>query len=460
MTELPDLVLGQSLNEQYYLQGVGAGWAVSGLPTGLKYATKKVTKTTGSGKKKVTTTVAEAYAVYGKTTKAGLFTITAKKKVGAFYETLKYRVLVKPAAVDTELFGEDLTNITTMAYVPINWDLTGSVPSVPPVPFVPSSIGGSLAKVTGLPTGLSFAASDTYGAGTYVVTFTKNVKEKVKGKMKTVAKTAQILWVVIANNAELSLDFNTAGGVIEGGVVGLKYSDLMAFSATDGATVTASGMPAGITLANLGDGSYAFRGFTTKAGTYLVTVKATLNGNTVTQRVALKVDGLPAWAKGTFNGYVAGEDGATNGLATVTVSAAGKISGKFYDRGTNWTFTAASYTGYDDAASAYTVPIEAKFSYTVKEKVKGKKKTVTKYVTRSFTLTVAESGTRDACPYRGVATLEEVGVGSKVHARQNLWGSTYKALGKTLFSSKSGKKTLAYKTFAIKSGCFRPRRSR
>ena len=461
VTELPDLVLGQSLNEQYYLQGVGAGWTVSGLPTGLKYATKKVTKTTGSGRKKVTTTVAEAYSVYGKTTKAGLFTITAKKKVGAFYETLKYRVLVKPAAVNESLFGEDLTNITTMAYVPVEWLLTNDV----------SAVGGKVVKVTGLPTGLSFAASDVYSdkkkknlkqkgqtivgkptkPGTYVVTFTKNVKEKVKGKTKTVAKTAQILWVVTQNDAELSLGFNTVGGVIESGVVGLKYADLMSFSATSNATVTASGLPAGITLANLGGGQYAFTGFAAKAGTYLVTVKATLNGKAVTQRVALKVDALPAWAKGTFNGYVAGTDYATNGLATITVSAAGKVSGKFYDRGTNWTFTAASYTGYDDAAPAYTVPIEAKFSYTVKEKVKGKKKTVTKYVTRSFTLTVAESGTRDACPYRGVATLEEVGVGSTVHARQNLWGSTYKALGKTLFSSKSGKKTLAYKTFSIKS---------
>ena len=111
--------------------GVGAGWTVSGLPTGLKYATKKVTKTTGSGKKKVVTTVAEAYAVYGKPTKAGLFTITAKKKAGAFYETKKYRVLVTPKAPDTALFGESLTNITTMAYVPLNWNLeTGeAVPS-------------------------------------------------------------------------------------------------------------------------------------------------------------------------------------------------------------------------------------------------------------------------------------------------------------------------------------------
>ena len=37
-----------------------------------------------------------------------------------------------------------------------------------------------------------------------------------------------------------------------------------------------------------------------------------------------------------------------------------------------------------------------------------------------------------------------------VEAWQNLWGSTYKAVGKALFSTKSGKKTLAYKTFTIK----------
>ena len=125
VTELEDLALGQSVNTNGWLAGVGAGWTVSGLPTGLKYTTKQVTKTTGSGKKKVTTTVAEAYAVYGKTTKAGSFTITAKKKVGAYYETMKYRVLVRPKAVDVAVFGEELTNIVTMAYVPVEWDLTG-----------------------------------------------------------------------------------------------------------------------------------------------------------------------------------------------------------------------------------------------------------------------------------------------------------------------------------------------
>ena len=442
---LDDLALGQSINTNGWLEGVGAGWTVSGLPTGLKYATKRVTKKSG----KKTIVVAEAYAVYGKTTKAGLFAITAKKKVGAFYETKKFRVLVRPAAVDATLFGDNLTNITTMAYVPFMWELTNDV----------SSVGGKVAKVTGLPAGLAFAAADTYAyknakkktgkylkqvgqtivgaptkAGTYVVTFTKNVTTGTGKNKKTVAKTAQILWTVVANDAELTLGFNTQGGEVKNGSVGLNYGNLMAFSATDGATVTASGLPAGITLANFGGGAYAFKGFTAKAGTYLVTVKATLNGKTVTQRVALKVDGLPAWAKGTFNGYVAGDDGATNGLATVTVSSVGKVSGKFYDRGTNWTFTAASYTDFD--GTAYSVPVSAKYSW----KVKSGKKTVTKTVYRAFTLAVGQDA------IGGTATLVEAG-GSTVHAWQNLWGSKYKAIGRQLFYTSKAKQ---YRIFTIK----------
>ncbi|MBO7686026.1 MAG: C10 family peptidase, partial [Kiritimatiellae bacterium] len=109
--ELGELTLGESVNTKGWLMGVEAGWSVSGLPTGLKFATKKITKKSGTK----TVIVAEAYSVYGKTTKAGLFTITAKKKKGAYYETMKYRVLVTPKAVDAELFGDSLTNITTMA---------------------------------------------------------------------------------------------------------------------------------------------------------------------------------------------------------------------------------------------------------------------------------------------------------------------------------------------------------
>ena len=496
VTELEDLVLGQSINTNGWLAGVGAGWTVSGLPTGLKYATKKVTKTTGSGKKKVTTTVAEAYAVYGKTTKAGLFTVTAKKKANAqaarstsgssktgslpvYYETKKFRVLVRPKAVDTAVFGESLTNITTMAYVPVEWDLTGDGHAG----RVTLPVVSNVVKVAGLPSGVTFAAKNTYKdkkktqvkqygqtivgtptkPGTYVVTFTKNVTTGTGKKRKTVAKTAQILWTVEPNDAGLDLGFNTAGGVVESGVVGLKYDGLMAFTAMSNATVTASGLPAGMKLSNLGNGQYAFTGFTTKAGTYLVTVKATLMGKTVTQRLALKVDGLPAWAKGTYNGNVKRKTGDGElgdgffGLATVTVSAAGKISGKFYDGGTNWTFSATSYTGKADDAFFCTNAV-AKYAYKVTKKVKEKGKTVTKtetkYVTRRFSLEVGNEEPWDGVRRGYAVATEQTGEdgvdGVTLLAWQNLWSSTYKDVGKALFSTQSGKTTLAYRTFTVK----------
>ena len=188
-----------------------------------------------------------------------------------------------------------------------------------------------------------------------------------------------------------------------------------------------------------------------------MTVTATLNGKSVTQRLALEVGGLPVWATGTFNGVVRGTgngEGGTdeiNGLATITVSAAGKISGKFYEGGTNWTLSAASYTGYDPYASNCTASVTAKYSW----KVKSGKKTVTNTLTRDFALTVAVAGPRDACPYRGVAKMTETGgspsSATEIMAWQNVWGMAgYKALGKKLFSTKSGKKTLAYRTFTIK----------
>ena len=238
--DLGELELGQTVNTNGWLAGVGAGWTVSGLPTGLKYTAKAVYK---DEKKKVVKY--PAYTVYGKTTKAGLFTITAKKKAGAFYETMKYRVIVRPKAVDVAIFGEELTNITTMAYVPVEWDLAGGGGALGDraLPGGDGNESGALgdralpivsnvAKVAGLPTGLKFTAKAVYSTvvdssrvqtkvlkypaytiygtptktGTFVVTFTKNVKS---GK-KTVAKTAQILWTVVANDTPPELTFNTA----------------------------------------------------------------------------------------------------------------------------------------------------------------------------------------------------------------------------------------------------------
>jgi hypothetical protein len=61
--------------------------------------------------------------------------------------------------------------------------------------------------------------------------------------------------------------------------------------------------------------------------------------------VTITVEALPAWAQGTFNGYV-----DAGGVATLTVSAAGKMTGKIAFRGTNYTFSAASYASGDSAS--------------------------------------------------------------------------------------------------------------
>jgi hypothetical protein len=332
-----------------------------------------------------------------------------------------------------------------VAYEPeLIWDLKTDV----------ASVGGNVAKVTGLPPGMTFAASTTYKdkkqtqvkqqgqtivgtptkAGKYVVTFTKNVKS---GK-KTVAKTAQILWEIKAGMAP-DVGFNTAGGGIVESSIALKHDgSFMEFTASENAKVTAAGLPKGISLVSLGGGKWGFKGYTVKAGTYLVTVKATMYGNTVTQRVALKVAGLPAWAKGSFPGYILNGSGDITGLATMSVTSAGKVSGKFTDGGKTWTFSAASFTQSD--GTYFAVPVTAKYAYKVKEKVKGKTKTVTKYLTRSFQFLV-QSGM-----YGGEAYLmEQTTDGSLVQGQQNLWGSTYKKVGAKLFVSGKNK----YKVYKV-----------
>ena len=54
-----------------------------------------------------------------------------------------------------------------------------------------------------------------------------------------------------------------------------------------------------------------------------MTVTAKVNGNAVSQRVALRVEGLPTWAKGTFNGVV----GAVTAGVVVLVRGAGVLGG-------------------------------------------------------------------------------------------------------------------------------------
>ena len=121
------------------------------------------------------------------------------------------------------------------------------------------------------------------------------------------------------------------------------------------AKFSAKGLPAGL---KIDAASGMISGVPTKVGDYAVTITAAGGANgkaKSSMTLPITIKPLPEWAQGTFTGrataYVEGEDDedvpADSGLATVTVSAAGKVSGKVSLCGTNWTFSATSY----DAAS-------------------------------------------------------------------------------------------------------------
>ena len=87
-------------------------------------------------------------------------------------------------------------------------------------------------------------------------------------------------------------------------------------------------------------------------------------------RIAFIVEALPAWAYGTFNGFAAAdENGKGVGIAKMTVSASGKISGKFGLGGSNWTYSVSGYSCVESVKSQLSLfrfEGEAKYSSKVR----------------------------------------------------------------------------------------------
>lgn len=315
VVDLGDLALGTAIDApaNSILPGLPSGWTVTGLPKGLTFTAKNVFK--GSGKKKIL--LHAAYTIYGKTTVPGLYTITAKKKQNGFYRTMKYRVNVPsnpPDAVNFPTLGD---RESMVAVAEPTWLLKDNV--------------GAMKSVTGLPSGFKFnskkqtISGTATKAGTFTVKFVKKVGKK--------DRAAYIVWKVNPNPTKPVLAFNDEGGVFRLATQGTTYSGfqyLSAFTVSEGAVVKASGLPKGVTLVNLGGGSYAFKGANAKAGTSFVTVSATMNGTTVKQRVALTSIANPL--AGTYRGYaiLPGEKSApivltvkANGTSTLTMTENG-----------------------------------------------------------------------------------------------------------------------------------------
>ena len=147
--------------------------------------------------------------------------------------------------------------------------------------------------------------------------------------------------------------------------------------ALSGTTVTASGLPSGLklvkTLVNkdLSEYAYEIAGVPTSVSRIdsktklpkptVSTIKVTTLGkSSVSYKIAFVIEALPSWAYGTFNGFAAAdEQGRGVGVATLTVSASGTISGKFGLFGTNWTYSVKGYAGFVNAKD----PSKMKFGF-------------------------------------------------------------------------------------------------
>ena len=144
---------------------------------------------------------------------------------------------------------------------------------------------------------------------------------------------------------EIVLSTNILGGV--------QFSLPVAGSAASKVTVKASGLPAGLSIVKEdASGRYLVTGTPSSTKRITKTVKFTVSTagyNTKTYRMEITVDPLSTWAFGSFAGYVAGdEEGKDAGAASLTVSPAGKISGKLTISGTNWTCQVNGFSSFRD----------------------------------------------------------------------------------------------------------------
>lgn len=129
----------------------------------------------------------------------------------------------------------------------------------------------------------------------------------------------------------------------ENSMVGVAFSaQIMLDDEARPAKFSAKGLPPGLKLdATTG----IISGVPTTAGTYaiIVTVTGGTSGRATSSCVIpVTIEPIPAWAQGSFSGYVKDSEGVF-GSASLTITATGKISGKIALLGTNCTFTAASF---------------------------------------------------------------------------------------------------------------------
>ncbi len=145
------------------------------------------------------------------------------------------------------------------------------------------------------------------------------------------------------------LTLNAGHAATAGVAFDLELPD--AFASAAGVSVT--GLPAGL---RYNATTRQIAGVPTVAGTFTVTVSAS---GVAPQTFTITVRPLPAWAQGVFNGVVWVGDAGCAGIASMSVTAAGKVSGKLSFEGASYSFSAPSYTARDSEDEHNIITLEA-----------------------------------------------------------------------------------------------------
>ena len=311
-------------------------WSFKGWPAGVKYTTKAIAANARTGAPAI-----PAYSIYGKPTKAGVFTVTATTRQK---EQFFLSFTVWPSQEEGKF------RHVNQAYV-----------------AVATNFGDQVTAASGLPTGLKFKAGDVSGTptkpGVYAVQLTKKDPNDPQGK-KTLKEKEIFLWKITAGenpglgageipwsagHVEWDEDAMTASA-LQGAAISLDV-DMSALDPK--AKVTVSGLPSGL---KFDAKSGLITGVATKVERKVVVVKVVQNGVTVTKRFALSVLDNPF--AGVYRGGAiterAADDSVRLAMFEVTVAVNGKVSISYNEGKTKYSASAKSYD-YDLSSATGTV---------------------------------------------------------------------------------------------------------
>ena len=217
--------------------------------------------------------------------------------------------------------------------------------------------------VSGLPAGLKFDAKTNkiLGRATKPGVYAVTVKATNASVTKATDATTATFKLTVPNFACGALPGLLADADAYGMVrVGVAFgADRINCTPEKDWSVNVAGLPAGLKYDAKSGKIIGIP--TAKPGAYTVTFTATKKGEAnQIATITLNVGALPDWAVGTFTGYVKPGD---YGLATMTVAANGKISGKIQHGGTNWTFKADSFSRVEhiERVDEISISIETNF---------------------------------------------------------------------------------------------------